>query len=85
MNHSSKHGLDTVAWHKQFWPWFLIILLSVSVLSSLVTVYYAVRDPDPIIDGNYYKHGLTINEQFDTARTEESTQQKTAPPEDEIR
>jgi hypothetical protein len=65
MNHHDKHDLDTVPWHKQFWPWFLIILLGVSVLSSLLTVYYAVRDPDPIVDGNYYKHGLTINEQLD--------------------
>lgn len=72
-----KNELDTVSWHKQFWPWFLIILLSVSVISSLVTVYYAVRDPDPIVDGNYYKHGLTINEQLNNTPQAPSQQSST--------
>lgn len=77
MRKHEKNGMDTVSWHKQFWPWFLIILLSASVISSLLTVYYAVRDPDPIVDGNYYKHGLTINEQLNKIQQTPSKQSST--------
>lgn len=52
-------------WYRQFWPWFLIALPGVVVISSLVYVYLAVQNQDPVVDGNYYQHGLTINEQLD--------------------
>lgn len=65
MNDSHGHTLDSVSWYKQFWPWLLIALLGVSVISSLVFVYIATSNQDPVVDGNYYKHGLTINEQLD--------------------
>lgn len=59
--------IDTIAWYRQFWPWFIFGLPAIVVIASLITVYIAVRNPDPVIDGDYYKHGLTINEQLDKA------------------
>lgn len=79
MNNPNKHALDTVRWYKQFWPWLLIVLLGVSVITSLIFVYIAVNNQDPVVDGNYYKHGLTINEQLDKIQPAEPTQQH-APP-----
>lgn len=55
---------DTVVWYRQFWPWFLIALPGAVVISSVLYAYLAVKNQDPIVDGNYYKHGLTINEQL---------------------
>ena len=57
---------DTVIWYRQFWPWFIFGLPAVVVVASLITVYIAVNNPDPLVDGDYYKHGLNINEQLKT-------------------
>lgn len=61
--------LDTTSWYRQFWPWFLIVLPGTVVVASLITVYIAVTHQDPLVDGNYYKHGLTINERLETPAT----------------
>lgn len=57
---------NTESWFRQFWPWFLIALPGTVVIASLLTVYIAVTHQDPVVDGNYYKHGLTINERLDS-------------------
>jgi hypothetical protein len=56
---------ETRPWFRQFWPWFLIALPGAVVIASLLTVYIAVTHQDPVVDGNYYKHGLTINERLE--------------------
>ena len=33
-------------WYQYFWPWFIVILLAVSVLGSLATVYVAFINRD---------------------------------------
>ena len=55
---------DTVAWYKQFWPWFLITLLFSSIGMGLLFAYLAIHGADPIIDDNYYQHGLDINKEL---------------------
>jgi hypothetical protein len=79
MNDPNKYALDTVSWHKQFWPWLLIALLGVSVISSLVFAYIAINSQDPLVDGNYYKHGLTINERLDDIPAMSVPAQQAAP------
>lgn len=34
------------AWYRHAWPWFIVILLAVSVLGSLATVVIAFRHQD---------------------------------------
>lgn len=58
----------TTPWYRQFWPWFVFGLPAVVVVASIATVYLAVSNPDPVVDGNYYKHGLTINETLDAVK-----------------
>ena len=55
---------DSVAWYKQFWPWFLITLLMSSVSMGLLFAYLAIHGADPIIDKNYYQSGLDINKEL---------------------
>ena len=55
---------EPTPWFRQFWPWFVFGLPGIVVIASLITVYIAVSHPDPLVDGNYYKHGLTINEKL---------------------
>jgi uncharacterized membrane protein YadS len=37
-------------WYHHFWPWFIVILLGVSVLASIGTVYVAFVHRDVEID-----------------------------------
>ncbi len=39
-----------VRWFYHFWPWFIVLLLGVSVLASLTTVFIAVRYGDTEVD-----------------------------------
>ena len=55
---------DSVAWYKQFWPWFLITLLLSSIGMGLLFAYLAIHGADPVIDENYYRHGLDINKEL---------------------
>lgn len=40
-------------WYRQFWPWFLIALPASVVLASAVTVWLAVRSPNPMVVDDY--------------------------------
>jgi hypothetical protein len=37
-------------WHRQFWPWFIIALLALSVAGSLVSAWLAVSHPDTVLE-----------------------------------
>lgn len=56
---------DSKAWYKQFWPWFIIGLLSSVVIASLVTVRIAFKNPDGLVSDDYYKEGLAINQRLE--------------------
>jgi hypothetical protein len=60
------NNTDTTVWYRQFWPWFIFGLPAVVVVASLVTVYIAVSHQDPVIDEEYYQHGMKINERLKT-------------------
>ncbi len=55
---------DTKAWHRQFWPWFVISLPAVSVLFSVATLVVAVRSADSLVRDDWYDAGMTINREF---------------------
>lgn len=40
-------------WYRQFWPWFLIALPGSVVLASAVTVWIALRSPNPLVVDDY--------------------------------
>jgi hypothetical protein len=45
---TSQTAAEGTPWYQNFWPWFIVILLGVSVVASLVTVAiaYHYRDVD---------------------------------------
>lgn len=53
---------DNLPWYKQFWPCFLIGILSVSICTSLTMVYFAIQSADGLVKDDYYKDGLAINQ-----------------------
>jgi hypothetical protein len=42
---SDSHEYGT-PWYQNFWPWFIVILLGISVIGSLVTVAIAYQHRD---------------------------------------
>lgn len=49
-------------WYKQFWPWFLLSIPVASILLSMMMITFAVTSPDTLVSDDYYKDGLSINQ-----------------------
>ena len=47
-------------WYRQFWPWFLLLLLAWGITSSLITLSFAVRNPPEIVRGDYAQLGKAL-------------------------
>lgn len=58
---------DTLPWYKQFWPWFLISLPLSVVIAALVTINIAIDSDDGLVSDDYYKEGLAIHKDADSA------------------
>lgn len=54
--------MSSELWYRQFWPWFLIALPASVVVASIYTVGLAFRSADTLIEDDYYKEGLAINQ-----------------------
>lgn len=58
---------DTLPWYRQFWPWFLISLPLSVVIASIVTINIAINTSDGLVSDDYYKEGLAIHRNADSA------------------
>lgn len=58
---------DTEPWYKQFWPWFLISLPLSVVIAALYTINLALESADGLVSDDYYKEGLAIHKNADSA------------------
>jgi len=56
------------AWYRQPWPWIVMSGPAAAVIGSLVSAYLAIVGADPIVDEDYYQHGLQINRELARAR-----------------
>lgn len=52
-------------WHKQFWPWFIIGLLCLSVVHGGSMLVFATLNPPGLISDDYYEVGKGINQSLD--------------------
>ncbi len=51
----------SLAWYRQFWPWFLITFPAAAVFGGIATIILAVVSDDGLVEDDYYKSGLAIN------------------------
>ncbi|WP_417662858.1 FixH family protein [Pseudomonas sp.] len=52
-------------WYKNFWPWFIIGLLSLSVVQGSLLLIFSIRNPPGLISDNYYEVGKGINQSLE--------------------
>ena len=74
---------DTKPWYQHFWPVFIVGIMGIVIIACLFMVKLAIDHPDPVVDGDYYKQGLTINQRLpdevlDKARAEQEAHQHDA-------
>jgi len=55
---------STTPWYRQFWPWFIIALPGSVVVAGIAMVFIAFKGADALVDDNYYRAGLAINERL---------------------
>ncbi|EXF96193.1 membrane protein [Pseudomonas fluorescens HK44] len=55
----------TSPWYKHLWPWIIIGILTCSVTLTLSMVTIAVKNPDNLVNDNYYEAGKGINRSLD--------------------
>ena len=49
-------------WYQQRWLWFVLSVPITSVILSSIMVYVAVMGRDTLVNDNYYKDGMEINQ-----------------------
>lgn len=53
---------DVEPWYRQRWPWLLMLGPFIVIVASAVTAYMAVKSSDGLVEDDYYKQGLEINQ-----------------------
>ena len=69
---NSKLIKATSPWYRHPWPWILMSGPFVVVVAGLITAYLAAVSNDGLVDDDYYKQGLAINQE--TARDQMAAQ-----------
>ncbi|MGB4813325.1 MAG: FixH family protein [Methylophilaceae bacterium] len=68
MSKTTSKVEDTKPWWKYGYVWLLISGPLIVVFAGFYTLYLAISRPDPVIDDNYYQHGIEINKTLDEQR-----------------
>lgn len=51
-------------WYKHRWPWFLMAGPAVVIVAGFITAWLAIKSNDGLVEDNYYKVGLAVNQQL---------------------
>ncbi|MGF1548013.1 MAG: FixH family protein [Thiotrichales bacterium] len=63
-----RTSTDSKPWYRQFWPWFVIFFPATAVVAGIATLVIAIETYDGLVEDDYYKRGLEINESLERDR-----------------
>lgn len=63
---------DTRPWYREPWPWILMFGPFVVIVAGVITTYLAVVSNDGLVEDDYYKQGLAVNQR--TARNQHASE-----------
>jgi len=58
----NRPAFENKPWYRHPWPWLLMAGPFIVVVAGLVTAYLAVVSNDGLVDDDYYKQGLAVNQ-----------------------
>jgi hypothetical protein len=65
MNNSGLlENINRQAWHKEPWPWILMLGPALVIVAGFVTAWLAVVSNDGLVNDDYYKQGMTVNQRL---------------------
>src|SRR5471032_1225537 len=54
-------------WYREPWPWLLMAGPGIVVIASFFTLWLAIKSDDGLVEDDYYKLGLAINQTLSRA------------------
>lgn len=67
MNQSDEELAGKPWWHFGH-MWLVVGGPLVVVIASFITLYFAIKVPDPVVDADYYRKGIEINKTLNEQR-----------------
>lgn len=64
MSTISRRLLDHKPWYRQTWPWLLMAGPAAVAVAGAVTIWLAVKTSDGLVEDDYYKQGLGVNQRI---------------------
>lgn len=56
--------MKSKSWYREPWPWILMAGPAIVVVAGFITAWLAVRSNDGLVEDDYYKQGLAVNQRL---------------------